>query len=130
MIVKVKVTGHSLGAALATLAAYHLATVSEVKPEVINFASPRVFDLNGAANYEKVCFNTLRVKHNDSTTGTDIVTLVGPGFFGFKHVGKELVIKDGGGASHVMSGYHGALGKLEDENFEAKKAQELVSLHG
>ncbi|OJX09787.1 MAG: hypothetical protein BGO77_02715 [Caedibacter sp. 37-49] len=118
---KIKVTGHSLGAALATLAAYRLATVSEVKPEVINFASPRVFDRNGAANYEKICSKTVRVKHNDSTTGTDPVALVGPGFLGFKHVGEELVIEDGGTVPHVMGGYHGALAKLEDEKFEAKK---------
>lgn len=118
---KVKFTGHSLGAALATLAAYRLATVSEVKPEVINFASPRVFDPNGAANYEKVCPRTLRVKHNDSTTGTDPVALVGPGFIGFKHVGKELVIEDGGAVPHVMGGYHGALGKFDEEKFDAKK---------
>ncbi|MBN9343863.1 MAG: hypothetical protein BGO76_04545 [Caedibacter sp. 38-128] len=119
---KVKVTGHSLGAALATLAAYRLATVSEVKPEVINFASPRVFDRNAAANYETLCRRTLRVVHKDSTTGVDPVALVGPGILGFKHIGTLFEIKDGGSVPHVMGGYHGALGNLNDDQFEATKS--------
>lgn len=119
---KIKVVGHSLGAALATLAAYRLAAVSEVKPEVINFASPRVFDRNAASNYEKeLKIRTLRVVHKDTTTGTDPVTLVGPGILGFKHIGALFEIEKGGAIPHLMGGYHGALGNLRDEQFEATK---------
>lgn len=47
---RVFITGHSLGAALATLAAAHLATTHKIKPILYTFASPRVGDKKFAEN--------------------------------------------------------------------------------
>jgi predicted lipase len=70
-------TGHSLGAALATLAA-----VRHAPTAVYTFGSPRVGDQGLCKLLERVPI--YRVVH-----GSDIVTTVPPEMFGFRHVGLE-----------------------------------------
>ena len=57
----VVLTGHSLGGALATLAAYDVATLSSQPPLVYTFASPRVFNIVGAQQLEKMVPSIYRV---------------------------------------------------------------------
>ena len=45
------ITGHSLGAALATITALELAVANQVKAELWTFGSPRVGDATFVANY-------------------------------------------------------------------------------
>ncbi|HEU4655275.1 MAG TPA: lipase family protein [Steroidobacteraceae bacterium] len=77
-------TGHSLGAALATLAA-----VRRTPSAVYTFGSPRVGDARLAAKLQHVPI--YRVVH-----GKDIVTTVPPELLGFRHVGEERHIGSSG----------------------------------
>jgi triacylglycerol lipase len=70
-------TGHSLGAALATLAAVRRAPTA-----LYTFGSPRVGDIRLAGKLKAV--PTFRVVH-----GKDIVTTVPPELLGFRHLGEE-----------------------------------------
>lgn len=83
----VHVTGHSLGAALATLAALRLQTTPMVDVvQVVTFGSPRVFDEAAAHAYEKqLGARTYRVVNNQ-----DIVTEVPLTNMGYVHVGRLL----------------------------------------
>lgn len=70
-------TGHSLGAALATLAAMRRAPTA-----VYTFGSPRVGDVRRSEKLKHLPI--YRVVH-----GKDIVTTVPPELLGFRHVGEE-----------------------------------------
>lgn len=70
-------TGHSLGAALATLAAVRRAPVA-----VYAFGSPRVGDVRLVEKLKAVPIH--RIVH-----GSDVVTTVPPEALGFRHVGEE-----------------------------------------
>lgn len=72
-------TGHSLGAALATLAAARLTPTA-----LYTFGSPRVGDEDFAASLRDMQEFIHRVVHGD-----DIVTTVPPEALGFRHIGKE-----------------------------------------
>ena len=75
-------TGHSLGAALATLAA-----VRRPPKAVYTFGSPRVGNEAFAA--------TLRdVRMYRVVDGEDVVTTLPPKVLGFRHVGEEQVLAD------------------------------------
>lgn len=75
-------TGHSLGAALATLAAARIAPTA-----LYTFGSPRVGDDEFVASLNHLADGIHRVVH-----GEDIVTTVPPEALGFRHVGKLEIL--------------------------------------
>merc|ERR1712150_215950 len=83
---KVYVTGHSLGAALSTMAAYYLSIDDEIPKPVtcINFASPRVGDA-GFLNAVRVLEKEGNLRHLRVVNENDTITVVPS--IGFKHVG-------------------------------------------
>jgi triacylglycerol lipase len=95
------ITGHSLGAALATLMASRLA-MEQVYPvqAVYTFGSPRVGDSAFAAAYAReLGERTFRVVNHD-----DLVTRVPTRSLGYRHVG-QVIYFDADGAMHQDVGY-------------------------
>ena len=82
------VTGHSLGGALATLAAFDIKRnlLKDSNIELVTFNSPRVFNSHAAKEFEKrLGSDAYRLwRHYDP------VSAVPTGRQGFKHVGKSL----------------------------------------
>lgn len=60
---QIVVTGHSLGGALATLAALDLISMGCTKVQLVNFGSPRVGEKNFAAYASSLLVDTLRITH-------------------------------------------------------------------
>lgn len=89
---RINCTGHSMGAALATITALYLKKVKSAEHvRVATFGSPRVFDSRGAEIYERLLGeNTIRV-----TNLSDPIPMFPTGSMGFKHVGESLKIKTG-----------------------------------
>lgn len=83
------ITGHSLGAALATLAAFHISFWSngKIKPVLMTYGSPRVGDQTFATCFTKRRIYAIRVANNE-----DGVTSIPGGEY--KHIGwrKEVDI--------------------------------------
>ncbi len=80
-------TGHSLGAALATLTALELAgTYGSSKTHIYNYGSPRIFNDKGAdyASSGAIKIGARR------THSQDIVPHVPPEIFGFRHIAGEI----------------------------------------
>lgn len=65
---RVFITGHSLGAGLATFAALHVASQTKFKPILYTFASPRV----GAPNFKEQFINR-KIEHYRIANAEDIV---------------------------------------------------------
>jgi pimeloyl-ACP methyl ester carboxylesterase len=84
---KVAITGHSLGAAMATHAAIALGLVKglDLDPVVYTFGQPRVGDPKFAAWFAARFGSWFRVVH-----WNDPVPHVPPADFGFQHVGREV----------------------------------------
>jgi hypothetical protein len=80
----VYITGHSMGGAIATLAAADLYALT---PDltVYTFGSPRVGDENFAIYYDKIVPDTYRIVNHH-----DIVPHVPQRFLGFRHVSREI----------------------------------------
>ncbi|GBF79476.1 lipase family protein [Aphanothece sacrum] len=81
-------TGHSLGAALATLGVAKMIDLNKPVHGLYTFGQPRTGDSNFAKNFDlkyKSC--SFRFVHNN-----DIVTRVAPSAFGYKHMGTFLYI--------------------------------------
>ena len=97
------ITGHSLGAALATLMAARLAAnpaTRDLIQGVYTYGSPRVGDQTFADAYERALGNrTFRVVNNE-----DIVTRLPPRVLGLKHVG-GLVYFDANGNLQRDAGF-------------------------
>ena len=74
--ISITITGHSLGAALATLAAYDIATTFDHAPmvTVVSFGGPRVGNTSFRCQMEKSGTKILRIVNSD-----DVITKV-PGF--------------------------------------------------
>lgn len=82
-IKKVRITGHSYGAALAVLCAVDLQyNFPEKDYEVIVFGCPRVGNKHFTKSYNKRVFKTFRVENSN-----DFVTKLPPAVFGYRHVG-------------------------------------------
>ncbi len=80
---RVRLTGHSYGAALAVLCAVDLQyNFPDRDYEVALFGCPRVGNGAFARSYNRRLFKTLRVEN-----GNDIVTRVPPALLGYRHVG-------------------------------------------
>jgi triacylglycerol lipase len=85
------VTGHSLGGALAALAAQNLAASGAEVMAVYTFGMPRPgSELFGVAYDANLGAVTYRLVH-----GEDIVPTVAPSFLGFRHVGRLLSCESG-----------------------------------
>lgn len=80
---RIVVTGHSLGAALATLAAIDLIE-SGFDSQLFNFGCPRIFDDNCAKYASDTITNRARVTHYK-----DIVPHVPPPVMGYTHISGE-----------------------------------------
>lgn len=108
----VTVTGHSLGAALATLLALDLAVHTQLTLNVYTLASPRVGDLSFHNLYNHVIENTYRVANR-----LDIVPKTPPPLFYF-HVGDETELVPGQdlkfdlACEHYLTSYFNMLAKL------------------
>ena len=83
------IAGHSLGAALATLAAAKLKHDKDIIANgIYTFGSPRVGDPAFQNNYDEIFAD----RHFRFVNNNDVVTRVAPSFhpFNYKHVGKML----------------------------------------
>ena len=87
---KLYVTGHSLGAAMATIAA---SRIQDKVISLVTFGSPRV----GSSYFRK----TLNVEHYRVQNNCDDVTKVPPYLFGFRHHG-----------THIYLNFYGNIRKL------------------
>ena len=93
------ITGHSLGAGLATLAAARLVDRGEATATVYSYGAPRVGLRDFAAEYNRVLgARTYRVINH-----IDVVTRVPLLVQGYRHVGKRMYF-DGGGHFHPDAG--------------------------
>ena len=82
----IKISGHSLGAALAVLCAVDLQyNLPDRDIEAVLFGCPRVGNRAFMLSYNKRVDKTVRVEN-----GNDIVTKVPPALLGFRHVGAKL----------------------------------------
>lgn len=80
------ITGHSLGAALATLLALDLVYISQLSPVfLITFGSPRV----GNSVFAQA-FNNSAIRNFRVVGGSDIVPHLPPSLIGFQHVPEEI----------------------------------------
>ncbi|MBF0284391.1 MAG: lipase family protein [Magnetococcales bacterium] len=120
------ITGHSLGGALATLAAARLRFIEGDRPMhgVYTFGSPRVGDKNfGEAYNRQLMGRTFRFVNNN-----DIVPRVPPRLLGYTHVGTlEYLTEDGklvddiGFWNLLLDRARGALGDLGEKGLDAIK---------
>eukprot|EP01116_Phalansterium_solitarium_P024518 TRINITY_DN9005_c0_g1_i1.p1 TRINITY_DN9005_c0_g1~~TRINITY_DN9005_c0_g1_i1.p1 ORF type:complete len:904 (-),score=184.14 TRINITY_DN9005_c0_g1_i1:391-3102(-) len=87
--VKVFCTGHSLGGALATIAAFEINTCLDVEVHMYNFGCPRVGNHSFANLYNRQVPRSFRLVND-----CDMVTSIPDSklLWDFKHVGKEIVI--------------------------------------
>ncbi len=111
---KINLTGHSMGGAIAKIAALCLnKTEGAEDVHVATFGDPRVFDLTAGEFYNDVLQEkTIRVTQHRQ----DPVPAVSPGICGYAHVGAQLRISvPEGYFVHQMDGYHKAI-KIMDEN--------------
>eukprot|EP00117_Sycon_ciliatum_P027172 scpid73748/ scgid22133/ Mono- and diacylglycerol lipase; Mono- and diacylglycerol lipase len=99
---KLFVTGHSLGAGLATLATVDIYGKGIYEdPIMINFGSPRVGSDCFAQYFSRVITRSIRVAHSQ-----DVVTWVPPGWFGYRHV--SGLVTDRSSQDHrIYLGYRG-----------------------
>ena len=85
-IMEIKVSGHSLGAALAVLCSVDLEyNFPNRDIEVLVFGCPRVGNRAFRDSYNKRVFKMLRIEN-----GNDIVTKIPLSIMGYRHVGESL----------------------------------------
>jgi hypothetical protein len=117
----ITVTGHSMGAALAQIAALDFATNEKKSVKVITFGGPRVFGNAGAKLYNKIIGErTLRVKNSG-----DIVTRIPPKGM-YAHAGLHKITVDTKEGMHLPDHYQDAVTRVTQEqlNVSHQKAAE------
>lgn len=126
----VVVTGHSLGGALATLAAIDLKknVVKSGNLELVTFSSPRVLDHQAAEKMEDLVGkkHMLRIwRNNDVVPMVSLGTqILGGWFTGYKHVGESIKldarVNKPSLANHSMDPILADIENAEDTNFDAQ----------
>ncbi|HTU93417.1 MAG TPA: lipase family protein [Gemmataceae bacterium] len=100
-----RITGHSLGSALATLLAIDAAGNGVfTSPTVYTFASPRVGDKVFAGIFDSLVPNSWRIANVN-----DIVTQLPPLFAGYVHVDAEVPINSDDRTKHTLRCWHALL---------------------
>ncbi|MFP3016657.1 MAG: lipase family protein [Wolbachia sp.] len=120
---KINLTGHSMGGAIAKIAALCLnKTEGAENVHVATFGDPRVFDLTASEFYNDVLQEkTIRVTHHQR----DPVPALCPGSFGYAHVGAQLRVptpeRYSGLVSHFhgLDGYHEAIKIMDEDDFQS-----------
>jgi hypothetical protein len=120
---KINLTGHSMGGAIAKIAALCLnKTEGAENVHVATFGDPRVFDLTTSEFYNGVLQEkTIRVTHHQR----DPVPALCPGSFGYAHVGAQLRVptpeRYSGLVSHFhgLDGYHEAIKIMDEDDFQS-----------
>ncbi len=100
-IQSLRITGHSLGAALATLLAIDVAGNKVITPRVYTFASPRVGDKIFAGTYDDLVPDSWR-----NANLHDIVPHLPPSLAGYAHVDAELPLNSDDKARHNIQCWH------------------------
>lgn len=112
-------TGHSKGAALATLAAYDLKCLGFKILNCYTYGSPRVGDRLWAETYDKLRVPTFRCTHsNDPVPRT-------PSFIRFRHVGTRVYVKDTGGTIVRPSWWELFYHKVTSFHFDAIRDHDI-----
>ena len=100
-----RIAGHSLGSALATLLAVDVAGNSVfAEPTVYTFGSPRVGDKVFAGSYDALVPNSWRVSNLN-----DIVPCLPPLLAGYVHVDAEVPINSDDKSKHSLQCWHALL---------------------
>ena len=98
----VEVTGHSLGAALATLYVMENAKTEQLaNPALCTFASPLVGDATFAAAFKALGLTSWRVDN-----AQDLVTKIPPAILGFVHVNTEVPVSSAGKVMPFATCWH------------------------
>ncbi|WP_375603858.1 lipase family protein [Wolbachia endosymbiont of Anurida maritima] len=121
---KINLTGHSMGGAIAKIAALYLnKTESAEDVHVATFGDPRVFDLDASKFYnEALQEKTIRVTQHRQ----DPVPAVAPGFLGYVHVGAQLRVEaPPTHGVHKIDGYYQAINNMEEKDFKSNNSVSL-----
>jgi predicted lipase len=111
-VTSIKITGHSLGGALATMLAVDLAANSVwVNPIVYTFASPRVGDKVFAGTYDNLVATSWRLSNLN-----DLVPKLPPELTGFVHVDAEFPINSDDRCRQTFDCWHSMLTYLNTIN--------------
>lgn len=119
---KINLTGHSMGGAIATIAALCLSVREGAEDlHVATFASPRVFDPSAAKVYEeRLGKKTIRVVNQ-----SDFIPSLPSGSMGYKHVGEQLRATSDSYA-HSLDIYRNLIINIEPDQF---KSDNSVSIY-
>jgi hypothetical protein len=97
---KIAVTGHSLGAALATIyVADNSVNAKATIPLICTFASPRVGDPDFASKFDKLGIESWRIVNEPDFVPTQP-------FLGFRHVHTEYLYNSGSSVVYTLSCLH------------------------
>ncbi|MBC6686663.1 lipase family protein [Wolbachia pipientis] len=113
---KINLTGHSMGGAIATIAALCLSVREGAEDlHVATFASPRVLDSAAAEVYEeRLGKKTIRVVNQ-----SDFIPSLPLGSMGYKHVGEQLRISSSSSLyAHSLDMYRNLIANLEPDQFK------------
>jgi triacylglycerol lipase len=123
------VTGHSLGAALATLAVARWREMKRPVSGLYVFGQPRTGDETFARNFD-FAFRpyTFRIVNN-----LDIVTRTPPRSFGYRHLGSLIYITESGDLTYdvdqwqrFLNGWHGAIEMILDWGREGVEDHSMI----